>query len=130
MPFIVNPKTFKIVVIEDDSAIQLMYSFKLEHEGFQIKTASNGREGLEVIEAFRPDLILLDLKMPIMKGDDMLAELRQKSWGQYIRVIILTNLSRSEAPQSLGLLKVDRYIVKAHYTPRQALETIKEVLGI
>ena len=105
-----------------------MYKFKLESAGFKTCVASNGVEGLVVIEEQSPDLILLDLRMPVMSGDEMLEKLRQTEWGAPIRVIILTNISRDEAPRALGLLNVDRYIVKAHHTPQQVLDIINEVL--
>ena len=119
----------KIALIEDDLNLQNMYKLKLELEGFAVSLASNGLEGLKVIEAVMPDLILLDLRMPVMSGDEMLAKLREKEWGSDIRVIVLTNISKNEAPQSLRFLSVDRYIVKAHSTPGQVVDTIREVLG-
>lgn len=122
-------KSKKIALIEDDDAIRLMYKFKLEKSGFDVYEASDGKEGLGVIEVNRPDLILLDLKMPVMNGDEMLQELRKTKWGAEIRVIILTNVSRDEAPQSLRLLNVDRYIVKAHHTPYQVIDIIEDIIG-
>jgi DNA-binding NarL/FixJ family response regulator len=85
--------------------------------------------GLAEAEAFTPDLILLDLRMPIMSGDTMLEQLRSKDWGADMRVIILTNISKDEAPRSLGFLGVDRYVVKAHHTPSQVVEIVREVLA-
>ena len=122
--------TYKVAVIEDELPIQSMYRLKLEREGFSVATASNGQEGLEMLQQFRPDLVLLDLRMPVMSGDEMLARLRQTDWGAGIRVVILTNISRSEAPQALRFFNVDHYIVKAHYTPSQVLALVKNVLGI
>jgi two-component system, OmpR family, response regulator AdeR len=119
----------KIALIEDDLNLQNMYKLKLELEGYQVAVAGNGLEGLKISETFMPDLILLDLRMPIMSGDEMLAKLREQEWGSDIRVIVLTNISKNEAPQSLRFLSVDRYIVKAHSTPAQVVETIEEVLG-
>ncbi len=118
----------RIVVVEDDLPIARMYKLKLESAGFKISLAHDGVQGLQVIEYAKPDLILLDLRMPIMTGDEMLEKLRQTDWGANIRVIVLTNISRDEAPRSLGLLNVDRYIVKAHHTPAQVLEIINEIL--
>lgn len=118
----------KITIVEDDHAISTMYKFKLENAGFAVTSAADGREGLEVIEIARPDLILLDLRMPVMSGDKMLEKLRATDWGSEIRVVVLTNISRDEAPANLRLLHVDRYIVKAHHTPAQVLEIVHEIL--
>jgi DNA-binding response OmpR family regulator len=124
-----NTALKKIVVIEDDHPINQMYCFKLRNEGYKVKAAFNGEEGLELIEQFKPDLILLDLRMPVMPGEEMLEKLRAADWGADIRVVILTNISRDEAPMNLRLLNVDRYIVKAHHTPSQVLRIVEEVLG-
>jgi DNA-binding response OmpR family regulator len=122
-------KHYKIAVIEDDEPIAAMYTFKLEQEGFETRRAIDGSHGLVLAKAFLPDLILLDIRMPIMSGDKMLQELRSYDWGADIRIIILTNISKSEAPHALRFLSVDRYVVKAHSTPSQIVEIVKEVLG-
>jgi two-component system, OmpR family, alkaline phosphatase synthesis response regulator PhoP len=119
----------KIAIIEDDLDLQFLYRMKLEREGFEVATAKNGEEGLAVIKKFEPHLVLLDLMMPVMGGAEMLARLRAEDWGSDIRVLILTNISKDEAPQALRFLRVDRYIVKAHHTPAQVLSIIHEVLG-
>jgi len=82
------------------------------------------------VRSFAPDLLLLDLLMPGMNGDEMLELMRAEEWGASVRVIILTNISRSEAPMTLRFLSVDRYAVKAHHTPSQIVEIIYEVLHI
>lgn len=122
------PKT-KIAIIEDDDAIRQMYQLRLELEGFEVHTAVNGVHGLQVIEACRPDLILLDLRMPLLNGDAVLEQMRSKEYGPGIKVLILTNISKNEAPKSLRLLHVDRYIIKAHYTPGQIVQIVHETLG-
>jgi DNA-binding response OmpR family regulator len=118
-----------IAIVEDELPIQRLYKTKLELEGFRVATANNGSEGLRVIKAEKPDLVLLDLRMPGMNGDEMLVKLRQTEWGAGIRVIILTNVSRDEAPAQLRFLGVSRYIVKAHHTPAQLVAIIYEILG-
>lgn len=120
----------KAAVIEDDHDLQYIYKLKLEREGFEVATAANGEEGLEVIKEFKPDIVLLDLMMPIMNGTEMLARLRSEEWGSSIRVIVLTNISKDEAPQALRFLRVDRYIVKAHHTPAQVIAVVRDILGI
>lgn len=119
----------KIAVIEDEPSICEMYRLKLHSAGYNVKTAFNGQEGLDLLKDFKPELILLDLKMPVMSGEEMLAKLRETDWGADIRVIILTNISRDEAPKNLQFLGIDRYIVKAHYTPAQVLEVVEQILG-
>lgn len=118
----------KVAVIEDDTSIAQMYQFKLEQNGFDVQIATDGITGLELTKRFSPALILLDIKMPQLSGDKMLEKLRSEVWGQQIRVIILTNISRSEAPPVLRFLHVDRYVVKAHHTPSQVLQIVREVL--
>ncbi|MDB5186447.1 MAG: hypothetical protein JWL85_970 [Candidatus Saccharibacteria bacterium] len=118
----------KIAVIEDDFAIASMYQLKLTNNGYDVRVAHNGQIGLEVVETFQPDLILLDIRMPIMSGDQMLEKMRATTWGSSIRVIVLTNISKDEAPMSFRFLNVDRYIVKAHHTPTQVIDIVQEVL--
>jgi len=122
--------SYKIAVIEDELPIQSMYRLKLERDGFEVGTAFNGRTGYDLLETFRPDLVLLDLRMPEVGGDELLARLRSTEWGASMRVIVLTNISKTEAPSALRFLHVDRYIVKAQYTPSQVVAAVKEVLNI
>lgn len=119
----------KIAIIEDDLAIAQMYRLKFEAEGFEVQTAENGKLGLELVEQFKPRIILLDLMMPEMTGEEMLTELRKKDWGKEITVIILTNLGEEEAPKSLKQLGVNSFIVKAEMTPKQVAERVKEALA-
>jgi two-component system, OmpR family, response regulator AdeR len=124
-----TPK-IKAVVVEDDSDLRFLYQNKLERHGFEVLVAVDGVDGLEVIKRTKPHIILLDLLMPVMSGSEMLARMRSEEWGSDIRVIILTNISKDEAPPALRFLNVDRYIVKAHHTPAQVVGIVYEVLGI
>lgn len=119
----------KVAIVEDDMAISQMYRLKFETEGYEVQTAENGKLGLELAEEFKPDIILLDLMMPEMTGDEMLSELRKKPWGKDITVIILTNMGEEEAPNSLKSLNVHSFIVKAEMTPRQVAERVKQALS-
>lgn len=119
----------KIAIIEDDQAISQMYRIKFEAEGYEVETAENGKLGLALVESMRPDIILLDLMMPEMPGDQMLTELRKTEWGKDLKVIILTNMGEQEAPESIKSLNVRRFIVKAEMTPRQVAEMVKNELA-
>jgi len=122
--------TFTAVVVEDDHDLRYLYQLKLQKEGFAVGIAADGQEGLEVIERLRPQIVLVDLRMPVMSGSEMLAKMRTYDWASNIRVIVLTNISKDEAPQVLRLLHIDRYIVKAHHTPSQVVAIVREILGI
>lgn len=118
----------KIAIIEDDQVISQMYIMKFASEGFDVQWAENGKLGVAMVKAISPDLILLDLHMPVMDGAEALAEIRKHEWGKDIPVIVLTNLGAEEAPESLATLGIHSYIVKADLTPRQVVERVKEAL--
>ena len=118
----------KIAIIEDDQTISQMYRFKFEGEGYSVETAENGKLGLALVEEMKPDIILLDLMMPEMTGDEMLAKLRATSWGKNIKVIILTNMGEQEIPPEVKTLGVSAVILKADMTPRQVADLVKKQL--
>ena len=119
----------KVAIIEDDSVIAQMYRMKFAAEGFEVQTAENGKLGVELCNQMRPDMILLDLKMPEMSGEEALKKIRETSWGKHTPVIVLTNLGEEEAPKSLQALGIHSYIVKAELTPRQVTERVKQALS-
>lgn len=120
----------KIAIIEDDATINQMYRMKFEADGFEVQVADNGRDGIAIVEKFNPDMVLLDLGMPEMSGDEALAEIRKHEWGKKIPVIILTNLGEEEAPKHLRSLGIHSYIVKANLTPKEVVMRVKEALGL
>ena len=119
----------KIAIIEDDIAIVQMYRMKFESDGFVVVTANDGKAGLQLIELEKPDIVLLDLMMPEMRGDEMLAAMRQTDWGKKIKVLVLTNMGETEAPASLAENGVLGYIVKAEMTPKEVADIVKEALA-
>jgi DNA-binding response OmpR family regulator len=119
----------KVAIIEDDEAISQMYRIKFEGEGYEVETAENGKLGLELCEEMRPDIILLDLMMPIMTGEEMLSKLRKSPWGKKIKVIILTNRGEQEIPPEVKDLGVNAIILKAAMTPRQVAQLVQDKLS-
>ncbi len=101
-----------IAIIEDDPAIAQMYRFKFEAEGYDVQTAENGVLGLALSENMKPDIILLDLMMPEMNGDQMLEKLRATDWGKLPKVIILTNMGEQEVPDSVKKQGVSAIVLK------------------
>jgi len=120
----------KILIIEDLPALANALHDKFNHEGFETIHASNGLEGLEMIESEKPDLILLDIIMPKMDGLTMIKELRQKDPNNAIPIIILTNLTDSDAVFNSIKSRITDYLVKADWSLEDVVKKVKEKLGI
>jgi len=119
----------KILIVEDDLLISRMYSQAFTFEKFEVATADNGKDGLLLVDKFKPDLILLDVMMPKMNGIDFLKVLKDNKMYKNIPVIVLTNLSGTqdvEAALSLGAVK---FIVKSAKKPREVVGEVKEILS-
>jgi DNA-binding response OmpR family regulator len=114
----------KIAIVEDDVTIAKMYQLIFEYQGHQVGLAGNGKLGLKLCQEMKPDVVLLDLMMPEMSGEEVLEKLRQQEGGQTPKVFILTNLNQQEAPESLNKLNVSGYIVKAEATPDEVANII------
>jgi len=83
-----------------------------------------------MIHSEMPDLVLLDLMMPQLSGDQVLEQMRQTDWGKDIKAIFLTNISESEAPLSLKDLDFERYIVKVSLKQNDLVDIVNETLGL
>ena len=81
---------FKILTIDDEKDILLLLKFNLESEGYHVKTASSGKEGIEIAEEFNPDLILIDIMMPDMDGIETCRRFREIEKFQSTYIIFLT----------------------------------------
>lgn len=124
-----NLNMTKIAIIEDDQVISQMYRMKFEADGFEVQLAGDGKRGVALVEAFQPDMILLDLQMPEMDGAEALKIIRGADWGKTIPVIVLTNMGEEESPKDIRSLGIHSYIVKADLTPRQVVQRVKEALA-
>ena len=120
-----------ILIVEDELALLTAYAEELIEEGFIVLKAANGQEGLDTALAQQPDLILLDILMPVMDGLTMLQRLRQKnSWGKSVPVIMLTNLLADEEKiiRSIALYEPAYYLIKSHWSLQDVVEKIRERL--
>ena len=128
----IEDKKTKLLIVEDEAVISKAYSDELRDKGFLVFTATNGRDGLELALREKPDLILLDILMPIMDGLTMMGELRKKDlYGKNVPIILLTNLSASEEKIMQAIIKDEPayYLVKSDWNLSQVLEKIKERLA-
>ncbi len=118
----------KVLIVEDDPFISDMYLTKLKGEGFDVKHAENGKDGLSMAAEFSPQLILLDVVMPKMDGFEALKALKKDAKLKDVPVILLTNLGqKDDVEKGMKLGAVD-YVVKAHFTPSEVVTKVKETL--
>lgn len=119
----------KILIVEDDSYISDMYRIKLESDGFEVEIAADGQAGLDAILKSHPDLVLLDVVMPKMDGFSVLQKIRKNPDFKNMPVMMLTNLGQKDSVEKGLLLGANGYIIKAHFTPSEVVEKIKEFLN-
>ncbi len=117
----------KIMVVDDEPNIVQTLQDRLEMNEYEVVTAGNGREGLEKFEEEQPDVILLDVIMPIMDGHEMLEALRKRPRGQDVSVIMLTARSQTQDIARANACGIDDYIVKP-FDLSELLEKIESVV--
>ena len=100
----------KILVVDDEQQLALAVKIRLQSVGYQVVTASDGRQGLDMIEREKPDLILLDVLMPVMDGYSCLRELNTKYGRGTIPVIVLT--ARDRMKDLFELEGIEDYVIK------------------
>lgn len=103
-----------IIIVEDNQALAEIYKTRLELLNYTCFVAYNGITGLYFIQKEIPDLVLLDLMIPDISGEQVLHTMRNTSWGREIPVYVISNLNESEAPQTLRALGISGYSVKAN----------------
>ena len=118
-----------ILIIEDESIIRQALVQKLKNEGYQTLEAGNGEEGLKLALETKPNLILLDIILPLMDGLAVLDALRKDAWGKDAKVIILSNLS-DEAKVTIAKDKgVSDYLIKTNWDINDVVKKIKQKLA-
>jgi CheY-like chemotaxis protein len=129
---IFGPKLKKnVLVVEDELALLQILVDTLQKKGYEVLSARDGEEGLDVALKKYPDLILLDLLMPKMDGMHLLSHLRLNGgeWGKSVRVIILTNLNDKNAMEQAIKAGVKHYLLKSEYKLEDIMKKVAEVLG-
>lgn len=118
----------KIVIVEDNASLAEIYKTRLEIIGYQCFAAYDGEQALLVIERERPDLVLLDLMVPKIAGDQILARMRASEWGKNIRVFIISNLNEADAPAGLRNYGIEGYAVKANLSNDDVDRLVDKIL--
>ena len=119
-----STKTKKILIVEDDASISEAYKMILDNAGFRTICAYDGNEGLESLEAFSPDLMLLDLRMPHLDGVGVLKKMTEKQ-KKHTPVIVLSNYDMQKEIDEAYKLGATRYILKAWASPVDLVQLVK-----
>jgi CheY-like chemotaxis protein len=119
----------KIVIVEDNEALAEIYKTRLEIIGYKCYVASDGEKALTMIEHERPHLVLLDLMVPKVAGDQILATMRASEWGKDIKVYIISNLNESDAPAGLREHGIEGYSVKANLAYDDIDQVVNSIIG-
>ncbi|TVP90500.1 response regulator [Alkalibacterium sp.] len=115
----------KVLIVEDEQSILTLLKYNLEKEGYQVSTATDGREGYEIALSQPYDMILLDLMLPGMDGMDICRELRRE---KIDCPIIMLTAKDSEIDKIVGLeIGADDYITKP-FSPREVVARMKAIL--
>lgn len=119
----------RILLVEDDPAIARMYQTGLGMAGYDVVLAADGAEGLVQIRQFRPDLVLLDLRMPVMDGMEVLEHLRADPNLSATKVAVLTNYSEHRTRQAALSRGAIAFVIKLHVTPRELAQNVARWLA-
>lgn len=118
----------KIVIVEDNASLAEIYKTRLELLGYSVSVAYDGVEALETIERELPSLVLLDLMVPKIAGDQILETMRTSPWGKDIKVYIISNLNEADAPAGLREQGIEGYAVKANLSNDQLDQLVDNIL--
>jgi len=103
----------RILIVEDEPAVQLPLKTILADGGYEMLTADDGGEGLEIIRKEKPDLVILDILLPSMNGLDVLSHMKRDEATKHIPVVILTNVDRKEEIERARSLGAIDYLTKS-----------------
>ena len=124
-----TPPAVTVLIVDDDPVIAMMYGLGLERAGYGVLVAKDGQAGLEMASKAHPDLILLDVRMPILDGIEVLTRLAADSTTREIPVVMLSNYSESAIVNRTLSLGAKEYLVKIGTTPAEVAAVVARWLG-
>jgi len=122
----------KILLVEDDQFLIDIYTTKLKDSGFSVEVAKEGESALRKLNEEKFDLLLLDIVLPQIDGWEILEKIKNEKLKtknfENLKIVILSNLGQKEEVERGLKLGATKYLIKAHYTPSEVVEEIKEIL--
>lgn len=122
------PKTQpNILVVEDDITLNDAYKMILSSGGYSVQTAFNGEEALEAAKTQEPDIIFLDLRMPMMDGIDFLKKYQPKTAHPHVKIIVFSNYDMQREVDEAYQLGAERYVLKAWASPKELIKIVRDL---
>lgn len=118
-----------ILVVEDDTSLNDAYKTILTAAGYDTRTAFNGEEALELTKQKEPDIIFLDLRMPVLDGIGFLRAYKPKVNHPQVKIIVFSNYDMQQEVDEAYELGAERYVLKAWASPKELIKIVKDTLA-
>jgi DNA-binding response OmpR family regulator len=118
----------KVLIIEDDQIVGTIYRRKFNGEGFEVELAADGEAGLQAVETFEPDAVVLDLMLPKLNGVEVLKRIRANEKTATMPVVVLSNAYLSNLLREAHDAGANQCLIKASASPKQVVEAIRRAL--
>ncbi|MDP2641478.1 MAG: response regulator [Candidatus Yanofskybacteria bacterium] len=117
----------RILLVEDDPLLIEIYQTKLKASGYEVHIAQDGEKAIRALQQETPDVMILDLVLPRKDGWEVLEAIRGA--GARPKILVLSNLGQKEEIKRAMELGVDKYLIKAHFTPSQVVEELETLFS-
>ena len=121
--------TRSILVVEDEPELAEIYRILLVQAGYEVAVMHNGKDALKHTSEQTPDLILLDLRMPVMDGVEFLKKYELKKKHPKVKVVVFSNYDMQDEIDDAYRLGAEGYVLKAWASPRELLQIVKDSIG-
>ena len=118
----------KVLVVDDEAHIVHVVALKLRNAGYDVRTASDGEEALELATKHPPDMLITDLQMPYLDGLSLCARLKKQPSTSAVPALMLTARGHAIEPEALAATNIRKVLGKP-FSPREVLELVEQILG-
>ena len=119
----------ELLIVEDEEMLRKIYTTLFELENFKVHKAKNGYDAVEKLKAISPDIIVLDLLMPVMNGFEFLEAVKIKEAYPNTKVLVLSNLSDQASLDKIKELGASKYVLKSSISPSELVEEVRALLA-
>ncbi len=119
----------EILIVEDEDMLRKIYTTLFEMENFKVHKAKNGYEAVQALKTIKPDVVILDLLMPVMNGFEFLEAVNLKKNYPDLKVLVLSNLSDQTSLDKITRLGASKYVLKASISPSALVEEVRRLIA-